>query len=56
MVGGGFTSLWAAIQARQAKPDCAMIKLSTDGEPVSEERTFDMLAAAHALRDFCAAI
>ena len=23
-------------------------------EPVSEDRTFDMLAAAHALRDFCA--
>lgn len=32
----------------------AMIKLSTDAEPVSEDRTFDMLAAAHALRDFCA--
>ncbi len=31
----------------------AMIKLSTDAEPVSEDRTFDMLAAAHALRDFC---
>lgn len=33
----------------------AMIKLSTDAEPVSEDRTFDMLAAAHALRSFCAA-
>lgn len=33
VAGGGFTGLWAAIHARQAKPDCAMIKLSTDGEP-----------------------
>ena len=36
------------------KAEFAMIKLSTDAEPVSEDRTFDMLAAAHALRDFCA--
>ena len=25
IVGGGFTGLWAAIQARQANPDCAVI-------------------------------
>lgn len=41
-------------KARMApQAEFAMIKLSTDAEPVSEDRTFDMLAAAHALRDFC---
>jgi CubicO group peptidase (beta-lactamase class C family) len=32
----------------------ALVKLSTDVDPVSEERTADMLAAAHALKVFCA--
>jgi len=35
------------------KAEFAMIKLSTDAEPVNKDRTFDMLAAAHALRNFC---
>lgn len=33
--------------------DFAMIKLSTDVDPVNDDRTADMLAAAHRLRDFC---
>lgn len=31
-----------------------MVKLSTEAEPVDDERTIEMLAAAHALRDHCA--
>lgn len=35
--------------------DFVMVKLSTDAEPVDPARTVEMLAAAHAIRGYCAA-